>query len=111
MRFHVADVTLVAGVLLAAPGMAGMCWTVLWGQSLHELPVEMVALGLVLAIAGLAPRFVQHHDGGTNQTEALLRVRHQSQRAAAASADHEPAGTAGAQPAYVAPGSWAPIPR
>ncbi len=111
MRIQVGDVAVAAGVLLTAPGMAGMCCTILGGHSPHELAVAMVALGLVLAIAGLVPRFEQHQDGWRRQSEALLRARQQSQRATTVPDAHEPAAGARVQLTRAAPRSRAPIPR
>lgn len=104
MRIQVADVAIAVGVLLTTPGMVGMCCTVMSGHSPHELAVGMVALGLVLAIAGLVPRFEQHQECWVSQMEALRRARQRSQHAAAASQAHESAGTAEAHLTCAVPG-------
>lgn len=118
MRIHVGDVTVAVGVLLTAPGMAGMCCTLLWGHSLHQPSIWMVVLGFVLAIAGLVPRFEQHQDGWTVQTEALLRARQHGRRSSAAPEARGPAGTGDpltgpspAAPARTPDEDPAPLPR
>jgi Tfp pilus assembly protein PilV len=81
MRMHVGDVVAVLGVMVTAPGVAGVwCCTTIAGHGLHEVLVAVVAIGVVLTIAGLVARFETQRRAWEAQTEAVLQARRQAQR-------------------------------
>lgn len=90
MKMTLADVVTALGVLMTAPAMAGMGFTLLEGRVPYDPLVGTVVLGVVLTIAGLVPRFEQHRLGWTSQADALLRAREQARRTGVGPDDHGP---------------------